>query len=117
MVVLRPVSKGVEPLRDELASALANENISSESTDRVAYARDLWPRQQIRTRRGEAAIAPPAFIAWPESTEEVARLVQVAHERSLPIVPYGAGSGVCGGILPREDALIIDMKRMRRPLE
>lgn len=117
MVVLRPVPKGVEPLRDELASALANENISSESTDRVAYARDLWPRQQIRTRRGEAAIAPPAFIAWPESTEEVARLVQVAHERSLPIVPYGAGSGVCGGILPREDALIIDMKRMRRPLE
>lgn len=115
--MLRPVPKGVEPLREELISALASANVSSATSDRVAYARDLWPRQQIRTRRGEAAIAPPAFIAWPESTEELAALVQVAAERSLPIIPYGAGSGVCGGILPREDALIIDMKRMRRALE
>lgn len=115
--MLRPVPKGVEPLREELISALAGANVSSETSDRVAYARDLWPRQQIRTRRGEAAIAPPAFVAWPESTEELAALVRIAYERSLPIIPYGAGSGVCGGILPREDALIIDMKRMRRPLE
>jgi alkyldihydroxyacetonephosphate synthase len=29
-------------------------------------------------------------------------------------VPFGAGSGVCGGVLPGVDALVVDLKRMSR---
>ncbi|NOY91600.1 MAG: FAD-binding oxidoreductase [Deltaproteobacteria bacterium] len=81
--------------------------------DRVAYARDLWPRQQIRTRAGDAAVCPPAVVVWPGSTEEVADVVRYAAERGIPLVPYGAGSGVCGGISPTDDAIVLDVKRMR----
>src|SRR6202012_2186391 len=30
------------------------------------------------------------------------------------LVPFGAGSGVCGGVLPGIDALVVDLKRMGR---
>ncbi len=29
-------------------------------------------------------------------------------------MPFGAGSGVCAGVLPREDVVVVDMKRMAR---
>src|SRR5690606_27455751 len=82
--------------------------------DRVAYARDLWPRHQIATRAGNPAVAPPAVIVWPSNTQELAAVIQYAAARSIPVVPYGAGSGVCGGVLPTTDTVLIDMKMMRQ---
>jgi alkyldihydroxyacetonephosphate synthase len=43
--------------------------------------------------------------------------VRFAAERGVPIVPYGAGSGVCGGVLPTPETIVVDMKRMRRFLD
>lgn len=97
--------------------ALVPGRVSSGAADRVAYARDLWPRNQIITQSGVAAPSPPAVIVWPETTEEIVAIVGYAHQRGLPVVPYGAGSGVCGGILPTRDTILVDLKRMRRFLE
>lgn len=88
--------------------------VSTDSADRVAYARDLWPRHQLLTRLGTAAPFPPAVVVWPESIEEVAAVVRYAREHTIPLVPYGAGSGVCGGVKPTGHAIVMDMKRMRR---
>jgi len=105
-----------DPSHDALLTdlqALITGRASRDDADRVAYARDLWPRQQIRTRAGEAAICPPAVIVWPESTAEVAEVVRYAAKHGVPLVPYGAGSGVCGGVSPSRDAIVVDVKRMR----
>ncbi|MBC7173788.1 MAG: FAD-binding oxidoreductase, partial [Polyangiaceae bacterium] len=100
-------------LRSDLAALVAGGRASDDAADRVAYARDLWPRQQIATRAGIAAVAPPAVVVWPSDANEVAAVIRYAKERSIPVVPFGAGSGVCGGILPTPDTIIIDSKRMR----
>ncbi len=100
-------------LRSDLAALVAGGRASDDEADRVAYARDLWPRQQITTRAGDPAIAPPAVVVWPGDVEEVAAILRYARERGLPVVPFGAGSGVCGGILPTPSTIVLDMKRMR----
>jgi alkyldihydroxyacetonephosphate synthase len=87
---------------------------SADPADRVAYARDLWPRHHLAVRSGNVAEHRPGLIVWPESTDDVARLVQWACAARVPLVPFGAGSGVCAGVLPREDVVIVDMKRMAR---
>src|SRR5262249_1644851 len=56
----------------------------------------------------------PSAIVWPSSTEEVAGLVRWSREHGVPLVPFGAGSGVCAGVLPREDVAVVDLKRMGR---
>src|SRR5215472_9781228 len=87
---------------------------SEDPADKVAYARDLWPRHHLAVRAGRIAEHKPGAIVWPTSTEEVAALVRWARETRTPLVPFGAGSGVCAGVLPRDDVVVVDLKRMAR---
>src|SRR5438105_12120546 len=82
--------------------------------DRVSYARDLWPRHHLAVRAGEVANHKPAGVVWPEKTADVVRIVEIARKRGIPIVPFGAGSGVCGGVLPSAEMIVLDLKRMDR---
>jgi alkyldihydroxyacetonephosphate synthase len=102
-------------LAQALADAVPGLAQSDADVDRLAYARDLWPRHHLDIREGKMlAASRPALVAWPRTTEEVATIVKRATELGAPIVPFGAGSGVCGAILPTTRALVIDMKRMTR---
>jgi len=95
---------------------VAGVQASDRPSDKLFYARDLLPRHHIAVRdglptgRGER----PAAIAWPETTDEVAKLVRLCRQEGVKVVPFGAGSGVCGGIAPDAQSLIIDTKRMKR---
>jgi alkyldihydroxyacetonephosphate synthase len=98
----------------ELRSALPALRSSVDDADRVAYARDLWPRHHLKVRAGRPADHKPEAIVWPASTEELAQLVRWARGARVPLVPFGAGSGVCGGVLPQPNALVVDLKRLAR---
>ncbi len=87
---------------------------SSDEADQVAYARDLWPRHHLDVRAGRVGEHRPGLIVWPESTRGVQALVRWAAERRIGLVPFGAGSGVCGGVLPTPDIVVVDLKRMSR---
>jgi alkyldihydroxyacetonephosphate synthase len=101
-----------DALRADLAP-LVGGRASSASADRVAYSKDLWPRNVIAARAGRPAPTPPAVVVWPETTAEVAAVVRYAAARGVPVVPFGAGSGVCGGIAPTPASIVLDVKRMR----
>ena len=97
-----------------LARAFPDVRTSDDAADRVAYARDLWPRHHLAVRAGNVAAHRPAGIVWPTSTDEVSRIVRWAHDTGTPVVPFGAGSGVCAGVLPHEQIIVMDLKRMSR---
>jgi alkyldihydroxyacetonephosphate synthase len=97
-----------------LSEELPGLRTSDDEADRLAYARDLWPRHHMNVRGGRPATDRPNAVAWPTTTEEVARVVRWARAQGVPIVPFGAGSGVCGGVLPADDVLVVDLKRMGR---
>jgi alkyldihydroxyacetonephosphate synthase len=86
---------------------------SAEPLDCRMVAHDLWPRRFIE-RREQQAPTLPERVFWPESDDEVAAIVRAARAERRPIVPFGAGSGVCGGISPTSRAWIVDLKRMAR---
>jgi alkyldihydroxyacetonephosphate synthase len=87
---------------------------SESAPDKISYSRDLWPRHHIAVRDGRVGEHKPAAIAWPESTEQVADLLSFCGQEGIQLVPFGAGSGVCGGILPTDKTLVVDLKRMNR---
>lgn len=109
-----PSGNTTSPLPSSLTRALPEVRTSTDPADRVAYARDLWPRHHLAVRAGNVAAHRPAGIVWPTSTEEVARIVRWANETETPIVPFGAGSGVCAGVLPSEKMIVVDLKRMSK---
>jgi len=50
---------------------------------------------------------------WPRTAQEVASLVGLAREEGFALVPFGAGSGVCGAIDPDARTVVVDVKLMR----
>lgn len=63
-----------------------------------------------RGRYHGAALA----LASPASTEEVAALVRLCREHSVPIVPQGGNSGMSGGATPDDSgkAVLLSLRRM-----
>ncbi|MDQ3333872.1 MAG: FAD-binding oxidoreductase [Myxococcota bacterium] len=73
----------------------------------------MWPRLLIAYREGHAMPHRPHAVVWPEHIREVVAVVKLARELRIPIVPYGGGSGVCGGAVPLFGGITIDTKRMQ----
>jgi alkyldihydroxyacetonephosphate synthase len=101
-----------ETVEVAIARALPALRTSASAPDRIAYARDLWPRHHLETRAGRVAEHRPALVAWPKDTAEVAAVVNFCAREGVPLVQFGAGSGVCGGVLPEPRAIVLDVKRL-----
>jgi glycolate oxidase len=59
----------------------------------------------------------PAAVVFPQSTEHVARIMQLAGSAGFPIVARGAGTGLSGGAISPEGGVVIAFARMNRILE
>jgi glycolate oxidase len=59
----------------------------------------------------------PDLVVFPRKVEEVAAIVRCAHERRVPVVGRGAGTGLSGGVIPRQGGVMIGFARMNRILE
>ncbi len=60
--------------------------------------------------------APPDAVVWPETTEEVARIVQICAEHGLPVIAYGTGTALEGHTSAIQGGVSLDMGRMNRLL-
>ena len=66
-------------------------------------------RDGLTAHRGE-----PSAVVFPTSTAEVQAIVRACRRAGVPFVPRGAGTGLSGGALPSERAVIIECSRMNR---
>ncbi len=95
-----------------LAERLGADRIAIGSAIPLRYRLDAF--RSHRGSRLPAEGVSPAAVVWPRSTEEVASVVRFAADAGLPIVPWGGGTGLMGGARPSPDAIVADMRRMRR---
>ncbi|PIE18017.1 MAG: FAD-binding oxidoreductase [Proteobacteria bacterium] len=99
-----------------LEGIVGSDHLSTTEPDRVAYSADFWPKAQIWKLGGDACRFPPDAIVWPGDEAEVAAILALCHEHLIPVIPYGGGSGVCGGTIPIHGGVIVDTKRLNRVL-
>ena len=59
----------------------------------------------------------PLAVVLPTSTESVAAVLKYCKANKIKVVPRGAGTSLCGGALPAEDAIVIGVSKMNRVLE
>jgi alkyldihydroxyacetonephosphate synthase len=101
-----------DSLRGEAKRIVGDAWYRDSTPDRIAYGRDCWPLGILWTRGGKIFLHNPDFIVIPGTVEEVAQLVKLARESGTPVIPYGAGSGVCGGTVAFEGGFTLDVKRL-----
>jgi len=98
-----------------LRAALGEGQVSDAPADRAAVAHDLWPRALIRVRQGQAP-APPDCVVWPQTAAQAVEVLRICNEAGIPLVPFGAGTGVCGAVLASRGGVALDLKRLDRIL-
>nr|WP_245365611.1 FAD-linked oxidase C-terminal domain-containing protein [Neorhizobium galegae] len=91
----------------DLADLLPPECLVHEARELVPFETDAF----VAYRR------LPLAVALPKTTAEVAAVLKYCHRYGIPVVPRGAGTSLCGGAIPQEDAVVIGLSRMTQILE
>ena len=55
----------------------------------------------------------PPLVVLPETTEQVAAVVRLCHQWGVPFVARGSGTGLSGGAVAEQEAVVIATSRMR----
>ncbi len=98
------MSEILERLRDRLG-----DRVSVEREDRVEHSHDYWALTALRSSLGQP---PPevAAVVRPADTSEVSWVLAQCNSTGTPVIPYGLGSGVCGAIVGRPDAVVLSLE-------
>ncbi|MEO2083821.1 MAG: FAD-linked oxidase C-terminal domain-containing protein [Desulfurobacteriaceae bacterium] len=93
---------------DRLKKLIGKEKVKDSASWRFAYAYDGTPT-------GYKGV--PDVVVFPESPEDVAKVLSFANEEKIPVYPRGAGSGLTGGAAPLEGGIVVSTEKMNRILE
>ncbi len=88
-------------LAADLAAALGPDRVRSHPLEMHVFGKDAG------VTRGEVAA-----VAFPETAAEVAACVRIGRRRGVPVIARGAGTGLSGGAVPTEPALLVVLTRM-----
>jgi len=99
--------------RGQLSSAL--DQIGALLGERLTTAR------AVRERHGKDETyhpgAPPDAVAFPHTTEEVARVVSICAAHGTPVIPFGTGTSLEGHIAALRGGVTLDLSAMNQVLE
>src|ERR1700744_587903 len=96
----------VTSLASRLREALGPDTVRTGPEDLAVYSYDAYSEGHL-----------PSAAVIPRDAREAALAVRIACECGEPIVPRGAGSGLCGGAIPARGGLVVSTVRMNRVLE
>ncbi len=58
----------------------------------------------------------PLLVVLPRTVAEVQQVMRLCHQRQIPVVARGAGTGLSGGALPLGDGIVLSLARFNRIL-
>ncbi len=96
-----------------LESLAGSVRVDATPIECLAHSRDIWPRSTLELAGGSLPKAPAA-VAFPRDESELRFVLDWAVANRVAVVPWGAGSGVCGAAAGRVGAITVDLKRMNR---
>jgi glycolate oxidase len=101
-----------EQLRRRLVDALGEQKVLWKEADLLPYAKDTY-----RIRFDEEFKYLPDAVVFPDTTADVQKVVQVAAESKVPIIPKGGGSNRTGMLVPIHGGIVLDTIKMSRIVE
>ena len=91
---------------NKLKEIVGEKHVSAEKADLICYSYDATQKQFL-----------PEVVVHPGSAEEIARIMLLANEESVPVFPRGAGSGFTGGSLPVTGGIVLVTTRLDKIIE
>lgn len=97
-----------------LESVVPSIAVERGTESRLSHAKDRWP-EAAKWSVPERDRHLPAVVVTPASAEEVSEVLKAAQAAGVCVVPYGAGSGVVGGVVNDGVFISLDLSRLIGP--
>ncbi|MDQ3069933.1 MAG: FAD-binding protein [Acidobacteriota bacterium] len=94
------------PALDELRRICGDSHVRVDAETRLTYGTDAL-------KKGH----PADVVVFPAGALEISAIAKLCHERRIPMVPRGAGTGYTGGAVPVHGGVVIALDRLNRILE
>lgn len=87
---------------EALKAVVGSPHVSTTAADREQHGHD---ESMHRCR-------PPGAVVWPQNVEQVSQLAALCYSQGVPIVPFGTGTGLEGGVCAMQGGVCINLTRM-----
>lgn len=92
---------------NQLLDVLDQDQITTNETVRQLHAKDESHHEPVL----------PDVVVYPRSTSDVQKILKIANEFKVPVVPFGVGSSLEGNVIPVNKGISIDFSLMNSILE
>ena len=104
-----PVKLAQEHL-DALKAIVGEEGFSVSDYDRLSVAYGFTAYDILRLRH-KVIDSVPDVVLYPDTTEQVEKIVAYSTEHDIPLYVYGGGSSVTRGVEPVKGGISLDMRK------
>jgi len=59
----------------------------------------------------------PMLVVLPDTIDQVRRVIKLCHQHNVPVVPRGAGTGLCAGAMPHAEGVVLSMAKFNRIID
>lgn len=102
----KPVTPSIVKKIEKIVSA---RNVANDPEKLEAYSHDEESDSQYHTL--------PELVVFPETTSQVAQIMQLANQELIPVVPRGAGTGLACAAVPIHRGIVLSVEKMNRIIE
>ena len=95
-----------EKILHNLAEFLTSEQISVNKTIKELHGKD----------ESYHAMQLPDIVVFPETAEQVSKIMKLSQQYAIPIVPFGLGSSLEGHVIPEQGGITVDFSLMNKVL-
>lgn len=107
----RPAASGRRWLSQDVITELENifgpKGVSTTDAIREQHSRDEGPH----------APASPEVVVFAQDTSQVSRAAKLCYQKGIPMMPFGSGSGLEGGVQAEQGGVCIDVSQMDKMVE
>ncbi|XP_073461684.1 probable D-lactate dehydrogenase, mitochondrial [Aquarana catesbeiana] len=89
---------------EDLRSVVGESNVSTAMIIREQHGKD----------ESMHSCQPPDVVVWPQNVEEVSRMAKLCYTHDIPIIPFGTGTGLEGGVSALKGGVCFNMTQMKR---
>jgi len=96
-----------QEVKERLSAIIGMEHVKDDETTVLAYAKDKSLESPAR----------PSYVVFPRDAAEVCKIVNLANELLLPLIPASSGTHSCGCTIPRMGGIVVDLSRWKKILK
>ncbi len=87
----------------DLIQIVGEKNVKTDRLELLCYSRDMSVHEGVADA-----------IVFAKTTDEVSRILKLANERDIKVIPRGSGTSTTGAVLPCFGGIILDLSRMNK---